>query len=651
MEILYLYVAEHQVLPDANINFGGPYHFEYAAGTKTLGIKPNPFHIENFFNPKTDDGDIARITNITAIVGENGAGKSTLLNYMSELLPRGYHGLRKNLILACREEENIIIYYSDGLLEKPQKREGFEFRALKIKETRTNIQIPTGGPFAHVQEYPTINAFDNIDLIFFSNVFDNALVAGDIEGIENISTNYLTTNDHRKNRENYILSSQANVLEEHRYEEIRRQLELINNFDFKALDLFPLPEYLLITFKKELVWDHLTKEEQSRLEDSGYAELYRHFLKRYHLEVELSTVNSERFRVRLVVVAFLNFILEISTHYIRINPKFYVESNTDDSKEGFIITDIVNLLSARIYGDPNAKEDVAYDLFKTKLDGVLEFIDGVEKLKIADEHIGDSQASSFAWFIDNNDKEAAFLAFYRIYKKSFSLSPFLNFIWRNVSSGEKALFTIFSRFYSLVNTQVADNKKLKQNIFILLDEPDTYLHPDWQKRLVEILCTFLPAIYAKDEHGRKRNIQICFTSNNPLTISDLPHSNVVFLKKRKNNTSYVQDSLDDKKMTFAANIFSLFADSFFLKDGFTGSFARKKINAVIDDLNNPAILGDERKHEIKKIIQLIGEPLVRNKLAEMYQVKEQLDNNYENRLKRLENEVFKNDQNQKGQSE
>lgn len=397
-----------------------------------------------------------------------------------------------------------------------------------------------------------------------------------------------------------------------------------------------------------MVWDFLSQAEKERLEDSGYTNLYQHYLKRYHKEINEILVNSERFKVRIIVVAFLNLIIELSLHYSKLNPSIYVAQDSDPDKEGYIVNDIKNLLSERKRNKKSANKDPAYEILQKKLDGVSLFIDVIEQMEIKDEDVGDSEAGSLVWYINDDFKQTDFLVFYRLYKESFSVSPFLNFTWRNLSSGEKALFSIFSRFYSLVNTQVADNRKLKKNLFVLLDEPDTYLHPDWQKRLVEILCSFLPIIYPLDEHGMQRNIQICFTSNHPLTISDLPHTNLIFLKKNRSGKTYVQDSLDDKKMTFAANIFTLFADSFFLKNGFTGSFARQKINHIIEDLNNPDLLAEERKNEIKIIIQMIGEPLLKNKLADMFQTKEQLTNSYESRLSRLENQVFQNDKNKKG---
>ena len=650
MEILYLYVSEHPVLPDADINFGGRLLFNFSFETKILTSRLNPFYLEGFFDMPTPNPVKAKITNVTGIVGENGAGKSSLLNYMNGLLPRGYHGIKANLILACRDGEKITIYYTAGYISNTEdlKKQNYILAPLSIVETRTPFPITEAGQFADIQTLPSIDAFENIDLIYFSNVFDNGSIPGEIDGLADISTNYLTTNDFTRNRESSTLSDQSNLLEEHRYEEIRRQLEFINNFDFKPLLPFDLPEFLVVSFKKGMIWDFLSQSEKERLEDSGYTNLYQHYLTRYHKEIDQILVNSERFKVRIIVVAFLNLIVELSLHYSKLNPLKYVAQESDPDKEGYIVDDIKNLLSERKREKKLAKKDPAYEILQKKLDGVFSFIEVIEAMTIKDEDVGDSEAGSLVWFINDDLKQVDFLVFYRLYKESFSISPFLNFTWRNLSSGEKALFSIFSRFYSLVNTQVADNRKLKKSLFVLLDEPDTYLHPDWQKRLVEILCSFLPVIYPLDEHGMQRDIQICFTSNHPLTISDLPHTNLIFLKKNRSGKTYVQDSLDDKKMTFAANIFTLFADSFFLKNGFTGSFARQKINHIIDDLNSPDVIGEGRKNEIKIIIQMIGEPLLRNKLADMFQTKEQLTNSYESRLSRLENQVFKNDQNKKG---
>ena len=73
--------------------------------------------------------------------------------------------------------------------------------------------------------------------------------------------------------------------------------------------------------------------------------------------------------------------------------------------------------------------------------------------------------------------------------------------------------------------------------------------------------------------------------------------------------------------TFAANIHSLFADSFFLnqegrKGYLIGEFSYQKVNEIIDLLNRKNIF-DEKGSEIINLINLIDEPIIANKLREM----------------------------------
>ena len=185
----------------------------------------------------------------------------------------------------------------------------------------------------------------------------------------------------------------------------------------------------------------------------------------------------------------------------------------------------------------------------------------------------------------------AFKNFYNCYRDSYSLKPYINFKWRNLSTGEKALINIYSRFYFLSNDEVIN--ELNKNLIILIDEGDVYLHPAWQKRFVYLLLNYLPRVYSKTRSDVKRNIQIILTTNSPIPSSDLPNDNTIFLEKSiyysddgqmPITKTIVKDSLNDQKETFAANIYTLLTDSFFIKDGFIGEFAAMKINEIIKEL-------------------------------------------------------------------
>ena len=202
-----------------------------------------------------------------------------------------------------------------------------------------------------------------------------------------------------------------------------------------------------------------------------------------------------------------------------------------------------------------------------------------------------------------------------LHEEAIKNTPFFQFDWRDLSSGEKALLNIYSRFYSIAD------RNLKDNLIILIDEGELYLHPQWQKKYLYNLIEFLPEIYPN------KQIQIILTSHSPFVISDLPNSNIIFLKQGENNECKIVDKLEDNNRTFAANIHNLFSDSFFMQGSLVGNFAKYKINKLINLLlDAPDYEIKENKNKIRKIINIIGEPVIRNKLLNM--LKERVEASY-----------------------
>ena len=85
------------------------------------------------------------------------------------------------------------------------------------------------------------------------------------------------------------------------------------------------------------------------------------------------------------------------------------------------------------------------------------------------------------------------------------------------------------------------------------------------------------------------------------------------------NSKFSEDKQDFTKTTFGANIYDIYADSFFVND-FMGKFAQDKINQVIKTINKykkkkEKIPNDEASN-LLKIVSNIGEPLLKNKLED-----------------------------------
>ncbi|MGN7810365.1 hypothetical protein [Flavobacterium sp. 22076] len=147
-----------------------------------------------------------------------------------------------------------------------------------------------------------------------------------------------------------------------------------------------------------------------------------------------------------------------------------------------------------------------------------------------------------------------------------------------------------------------------------------------EKKYIHAITKTLPVIFKNNFNSPKGNeeflnnellnLQIVFTTHDPLTLSDIPNSNVIYLKKDKNPTIVI-NNIKEPKSSFGANITDLLADSFFINNGLMGDFAKEKINEVIDILNSVQVSKSKREY-IDKIINIIDEPLIKTKLRERY---------------------------------
>ena len=111
-----------------------------------------------------------------------------------------------------------------------------------------------------------------------------------------------------------------------------------------------------------------------------------------------------------------------------------------------------------------------------------------------------------------------------------------------------------------------------------------------------------------------QNIQIIITTHSPILLSDFPDQNVIYMKKKKD---LIDITYGDIK-TFGNNVHTLYLNAFFLENqGVIGAFAEKKINAVAKEIINNQDLDRKKIKEIEKIINCIGENVLKNRLKEL----------------------------------
>ena len=179
----------------------------------------------------------------------------------------------------------------------------------------------------------------------------------------------------------------------------------------------------------------------------------------------------------------------------------------------------------------------------------------------------------------------------------------------HMSTGEGNLIEIFSRLY----TYLSIHEENSGDIILLVDELETGMHLEWSRRLIKILINNLSEIL--DIEGKGRKIQLSFTTHSPYMLSDIKPGNVIMLEKNQ-ETGYSEGKV--LQNTFAKNIQEIMKEN--LIDNIYGDFALAKINSMIEILNGGEEQ-EENEEELLKEIHLISEPLLRNKLLEMYDKK------------------------------
>lgn len=203
---------------------------------------------------------------------------------------------------------------------------------------------------------------------------------------------------------------------------------------------------------------------------------------------------------------------------------------------------------------------------------------------------------------------------------TFSFFPVL-------SSGEMSFVSMMSRLWYAISRLVSLHNNNTRKFFITLDEVETTLHPDWQRKIVHWVIQFLEYM------PEGNHFHLLFLTHSPILLSDVPITNACFLDRLEgmNGASlrilraFQTDSHIQLKDTFAANIFDLYHSSFFLREGLVGKFAQDKIDALLRKLtpmfratrygyHTKVVKAKKTKVKLTKeervIIDLVGDPFV-----------------------------------------
>lgn len=206
-----------------------------------------------------------------------------------------------------------------------------------------------------------------------------------------------------------------------------------------------------------------------------------------------------------------------------------------------------------------------------------------------------------------------------------------------LSTGERqASYVISNLMYHIVNINSAWNDPSNAHevkyhyVNMMLDEVELYFHPELQRTFVDMVMSAIRSVDLPDIYG----LNITLVSHSPFVISDLPHTNIMYLGRR-----------EEEKRTFGANIYDLLNSSFFMDDSI-GELAKNNIELFAQAYHlqieewkiadskgekreaNPKCLPfvKENADTTRYICSIVGDDYLREQLTDMF---DELVENYQ----------------------
>ncbi len=649
LELVFFYINQTSTkfIEKKGFNFSANYSFyvEHIDGKYVLKqnvckkILPS-----NFFDEQEC------ITNITAIVGENGTGKTTLLSKLSnfhfgEKKKKPNPGYDDYYAQKYEEDKIIAIYLEEAKLVCYHNIDNFM--------NETGVRVAEG-----VRDR---KAYENISKICISNsmysledgIFTDGKISKILLNVNSLKTLKSIFYKRKCNRKNSCVGGyyeiQDIVCNAKREKEFQQILDVLYLQYIKENNIGSIfVNNIVDTFEIKFQWVY--KYVEDRYNRVGTEKDKEDSLKNYFNLLNKNIFSNfpfELMKTDIFVVIYINLLSELMAYCKVDNP--VAEQSIYDKED--LVNYILNIINELLQ-----REDRYALLFQEDFEEIQEYESVLNDCRMYSCPLPVSDLA-YVSYKEVKYGDEAYEQILALIKKSVferEHSYVLKYIdiggWQ-LASGERALLNFFSWIHLVTCfNYISDDVRysLHENVLLLIDEIDLYCHPLWQQKLIYYLIEEIKAEYSD------KKIQIIFTTHSPIVLSDMPHSNVIFLKRENNKCNVEQYSNHEE--TFGANIYKLFNDAFFLGEkGQIGEFARRKIQSIIDkirpdtsdkdNVSYPSLTEDEACL-LEQQIGLVGEKIIQDKLYEMlYKCKyNSLDLRqrkikiYEEKIKRLQKE-------------
>lgn len=685
MKLVAAYIKKHKFLFNNEpqvLNFGGKYFydFRYVSDTEiTIDRKENLTYLDNFYSKE--------IMSISAIVGANGTGKTSLL----KIIHKSYQEDTPAIFVYEDLELDNLKYYIDNRIGIRDKAGHLIEKSKPKINFFENIEYSNFDPASYTELYysavydKNISEFHSIlnietkhsektleeiyndsilkEVIFLHNKVSEKIkiIYPDFPDYNNIviKPKKLYRRDFTKV---YIDSNLGNPNKgETLKHTIERDLSVKN---------FPNPVFLLNGYLQILngenvtdilkeVWN-LPKYKNEDVNKSHLIHTSNDLINNIEIALLSYLLLNDTFAITELAGSFdFNKILNaknfeetldlyLAKFIIQIDKRFYTDSEEikiNDYKELIHKCERLYPESSGQNGQDNARLRKKITVEINGLKALKDFYNLIKENQLLIENKEESSFLNLS--VKNRETQKLLFEIIQAYtnvKKYFSNIPITikDFIEieadKKLSFGEKSLLNLYATLYDF--TLEENHTRHSMTYLLILDEADLGYHPLWKRKYIDALNKTLPEIFnllkvdnfdkvrSEEASDLKPKIQIIFTTHDPLTLSDLPNSSIVFLKKEADFSRVLKiDDNERPTKTFGANISNLLSDSFFIKDGLIGDFAKEKIEEIIIMLNDLLDIKNSDKildvppeiiTAIKQRISIIDEPIVQVKLIDMF---------------------------------
>jgi predicted ATPase len=565
MELVYLWVGKYKNIKEQGFNFFPKFDCNYDKDSNELIIDEKKDYLSIF----PDN------INVTAIVGENGSGKSSIAELLGEFNWKEFHKSNKSFLLFFHKRKFIFRYNSTN--------SDLYFTIKNNTQYKNN----------------TTSRQRELFISYFANELSTFLNKNLSIGFKSYEK-FDAMNENSK--QNMMRNNKLTNMDVHKINEY----ELFNKRFEKILSKEP---NLFSNLNEQFIFDKKKREihfyEMGAIIVGSQEPLNRLFNVSKHNDYQLfddSSNDNQSFFYKYLIINKLLFINDFKDinldEMIGDITEIYQKDIFNENDYSEIMSKIENRIPIGNYTLNNVKDILNnFDYKEGNIWIEKESTNIIDIYKYNNPLLNDlNKTGNFRTnYFHNGNEEYNYLS---------------------LSSGEREYLKLLTHIvYHLQDEE-------RRNIFFL-DEPDSTLHPNWQKRLINDL------VYFVKKYNERKTIQLIITSHSPFILSDLPKENVIFLKNGKQEKPF-----KDNEQTFGANIHTLLSHGFFMEDGLMGEFAKSKITDIVELLKKPQLSEDEIKN-CKYIISIIGEPLLQKTLE--HQLNEKLNPN-ETELQKLERE-------------